>query len=829
MSTAGSGPAPDRVAVIAVHGVGDQGPNETAREVARLLQRANQDTYSAFQEATIDLPVEEAPSTRGESSGAQSASPWFVRSPHVRELASRGGVEVTADIDLTARSIDEAKPRGKAARYASIRLRGERQRADARVSLDVYELYWADLSRLSGFLAQVLGKFYQLLFHLAALGRKTVELAWLREKATGGASRGALTTVTALQTVSEALIGAVLPVLNLCFAAVVLPVLLLLASGTVRLVACALIVAVLAGAVVYLALLKRYARPLKAWSALLPLAAALVSGGVAASLLWNQSKASVALYVLLLVGLLCVAGWLTKLLSDRRSGSGEERWYYSVPNLTAIVGIPLSAALSWWGWSRHLDTPDDAVRIAQTIAFAADGVFYVLEIAWRLLIVAGILLAIGYVWVAVAVRRRDGGGAMRRALWTGEMGFFIPTTLFLIVTIIIWKLLLQLIGRSIPPETMYTPWLRELPGWLLAIFPDLGTKLRLMGSIELSRYVQELSTSASGSLFNFFFYLVAAAVVLLILGLLPSIIAETSPPTKTTKAGSHRLGLWLDDGFGAAKVAGWLGLAALVVILPLSRQTGVIEMIHDAGASFLTGDSVANWIGGLIAGSVAILAAFRRNIFGGAQKALDVALDIDNWLRERPPHRNPRGLILLRYLALLKEVQRQGYDRILVVSHSQGTVVTADLLRYLNATKGLNWDRHGLGQLKGVPIRLLTVGSPLRQLYGLRFPHLYAWGRHLDEAKAELRPPDPAKLGVVVWVNGYRSGDYVGRCLWHSDTAPDRFTPADADAIVGALKRATSARKLRSEFCLGEGAHTHYFDETGTPVGRVIDALVLDR
>lgn len=828
MSTAGSGTGPARVAVIAVHGVGDQGPNETAREVARLLQRANREKYSSFEEGTIDLPVARGPSTERPPSAARGGSPWYVQSPHVRKMA---GPEETGavDIEFTASAIEKAEPDGKTSRYASIRLRGER--ADGDVALDVYELYWADLSRLSGVLAQVLGKFYQLLFHFASLGQKTVELAWLSEKASTGFSKRALAVVTFLQTVVEGLIGVVMPVMNLCFAAVVLPVMLLLASDTVRLVACALVVAALAGTGVYLALFKRSARPLKAWAPLLPLAAAALAAGVVGWLLCDNGRASITLYVLALVGLLLVVWLLSSMLGERRSESRVARVFNSLPKATALVGIALGAWLSWKGWRTYRDTSDVDAHIAQAIAFAADGVFYVLEVSWMLLILSGLLLTIGYLAVAAGVRGKTGGSAVRRALWTGQMGFFIPTTLFLIVTIIIWKALLQLVARSIPPDTPYSPWLQEvLPGWLVSFVPDLPTRLHLPESIRLVDYARELSTEASGAFFNVLFLMIAAAVVVLVLGLLPSIIAETSPPKKPTADRSRRLGIWLDDGFAGAKLAGWLVLLALVIVLPLGARPQVIAMVHDWGWAFLTGDSVANWIGGLIAGSVAVLAAFRRNIFGGVQKALDIALDVDNWLRERPPHRNPRGLILLRFIALLKEVQDRRYDRIVIVSHSQGTVVSADLLRYLNAEEdGANWTRHELTALNDVPIRLLTFGAPLRQLYGRRFPHLYDWAYHLDEPEPEPRRPDPKKLGVRVWVNGYRSGDYVGRYLWQLDDSADRYTPTDIDAALAKLKQAPSPGKLRGEFCLGEGAHTHYFDETATPVGRLIDALILAR
>jgi len=800
-----------RVALIVVHGVGDQGPNETAREVARLLQRANGSEYSPFTEGTLDLEVE--PARRGEPPAAASgAAPWHVQSPHVRRMASPGKA-LAADIQFTASAIEQAEPAGKSSRYGSIRLKGERAGAAGRVGLDVYELYWADLSRLSGVLAQVLGKFYQLLFHLAALGQKTVELAWFEER---GAARGrGLAAVSVLQTLVEGLIGVVMPVLNLCFAAVVLPVMLLLASDTVRLAACALVLAMLVGAGAYRALYAGSKRSLGAWSPLLPLGAGLLAGVAGGWLVWRSGTTTLALYVLAVAGLLVLTWLLSAMLGERRrSDKRVARIFNSLPKATAFAGIVLGAWLSWSGWQAYRDTAAVDAHIVQAIAFAADGVFYALQVSWALLLVCGLLLTAGYLAIGLHARRYDGSAALKRALWTGHMGFFIPTTLFLIVTIIIWKALVHLVLKSIPAGTEYQPWLHAaLPQWLTAVVQDLPTRMRLSGPVYLAEYAEALLADASGAFFNVLFVMIAVAVALLLVGLVPSIVAESSPPEAATSGGSRRLGLWLDDAFAGAKFAGWLVLVALVIVLPLGARPQVIAWINDHGWEFLLGDSVATWIGGTIAGSVAVLALFRRNIFGGPQKALDIALDVDNWLRERPPPRNPRGLILLRFLALLREVQAGRYDRVVIVSHSQGTVVCADLLRYLHAGY---WERHGLATLRDVPVRLLTFGSPLRQLYGRRFPHLYGWAEG----------PDPTTLNVVVWVNGYRSGDYVGRYLWQADTSEDRYEPTPLDA---ALASAAAPADRRAEFCLGEGAHTHYFDESATPVGRLIDAFVLAR
>jgi hypothetical protein len=208
--------------------------------------------------------------------------------------------------------------------------------------------------------------------------------------------------------------------------------------------------------------------------------------------------------------------------------------------------------------------------------------------------------------------------------------------------------------------------------------------------------------------------------------------------------------------------------------------------------------------------------------------------DVDNYLRELPADRTPRARMaeryvsLLRYLCLWREDGSKpdsGYDAIVIVAHSQGTVITADLLRYLEYFQaGTRAFEPHLARLSGaeprLPIVLLTMGCPLRQLYGQRFPDIYRWvGGASDPAtNAPAQPDVSSLLGVSAWINLYRSGDYVGRSVWRGrDTISDMYAPK-----IGW----TEASAHRAEACIGPGAHTHYWDETADVVSLAIDAVV---
>jgi len=149
------------------------------------------------------------------------------------------------------------------------------------------------------------------------------------------------------------------------------------------------------------------------------------------------------------------------------------------------------------------------------------------------------------------------------------------------------------------------------------------------------------------------------------------------------------------------------------------------------------------------------------------------------------------------------------------VAHSQGTVITADLLRYLQRREALMGrpaedDRLvQLGRRLGArALRLLTLGSPLRQLYALRFPFQYGWvlGR-----QGEVRGPSPRDdLNLAHWVNVWAAGDYVGRWLWTpaSDAA---LPPLAVDPVAYTGQPVQQVPDWR-DLCLGADAHTHYFE-----------------
>ncbi len=247
-----------------------------------------------------------------------------------------------------------------------------------------------------------------------------------------------------------------------------------------------------------------------------------------------------------------------------------------------------------------------------------------------------------------------------------------------------------------------------------------------------------------------------------------------------------------------------------------------------------------------LATALSLLGGLLSRYVPAVRAPLDVALDVDNYFREFPRKQIPRARIFARYVALLEHIAAQGCDRIVIVAHSQGCVISVETLRWLREGRRLGSARtparSRLFELLGGDVRLLTAGCPLRQLYAARFPTLYRWVLRKDGVFCGPRADD---IGVRQWLNTYTSGDYVGRWLWSRDGPNDDLLGHPLAEVLrpAALGRGSvydafaptppDGRDLdaaaEAETCLGVGAHTHYFEPDQQEVAWLIDYLLGSR
>ncbi|HWK53081.1 MAG TPA: hypothetical protein VNR18_01825, partial [Hyphomicrobiales bacterium] len=406
---------------------------------------------------------------------------------------------------------------------------------------------------------------------------------------------------------------------------------------------------------------------------------------------------------------------------------------------------------------------------------------------------------------------------------TARLALIGSTALFTVLSLVLWSVFIYVVGHSIEDMYYQSSVFDAGSGWPSAK-AFLDERVRLLGS--------------------FFTPLVVLSSLLGLAGLLvlaPALLEELAPTRNLDSAGlrpdaqrwTQSLGGWL--GGGLYRLEKWLRIlvplgaiaGGILYLAFVARQFAFAAGVGDALVQTLSGwleyfqgealVTAGKWLAG---GALTIAALGTRfsNTFGRLRVAIDAIMDVDNYFADPPDGQSPRARIFSRYASLLAYLREAGYARIILVSHSQGTVISAELLHYL----------HVQGRLQEVagsaPLALVTVGSPLRDLYAKRFPLLYEWmGQPVTEF-ADARPA-ASELGLREWVNACRSGDYVGRFIWSDAGNTASFRIAVEDAANG-LVSATRAGD-RSEFCLGAGGHTHYFSNDAVALGREIERLVV--
>src|SRR5499426_596572 len=196
--------APDRVAVVVVHGIADQRAGQTVREFARLLchGRAGEPRYVEGEMHDVLIPVARLEPGGGIAPAASPASSCEGRKPEPsrrRPGTPSGFYQVQRSVPAPTAPGPDSSDLGLAlndyllgrldlpeseAIYESTRI-SLRRRANDR-PVDLYELYWADLSRLGEGGVRALSASYQLFFHLGTLAADVVDQVSLSVR--GGAA-----------------------------------------------------------------------------------------------------------------------------------------------------------------------------------------------------------------------------------------------------------------------------------------------------------------------------------------------------------------------------------------------------------------------------------------------------------------------------------------------------------------------------------------------------------------------------------------------------------------------------------------------------------------
>ncbi len=842
-----------KVAIVAIHGIADQKIYSSAREIADVLNSAGRTRHQvnppvpmASAEYLLRIPVDRvepkviATTRLPRHTGLfGQLKKWFKVGPSLVDVRLENhpyqGDAIDEDALLAKleseylnhqlakydrrpwaaqptehyhtiridQSIDCPMAPGPTASRATASAPPETRTTEA-VTAHVYEMHWADLSRLGSGPLLLLNELYQLLFHLASLGHHVVALGFL--EASERYPRSSKTwkiwqSYLDVQEASTALISLWIPILSL-------HVLLLL-------------IITLLGKLQLAMALQQF--PLgMLWQSLWPREAQGYGDQIFALIVYAG-----------LSGLVHIG----PIAAYEKRRPGADIVHQLVWLVTTVV---LTMQLARPDWLPIEDWPS-AMLGHHVITFASfrtiEILYTLLSWVWLWFNVAHLAcIALGWKVRRLATQQENTSPLasnwlerIDRCNWTARLSLAATAALYFVLSMGLWSGLNQLeqwlkilpqAANSYRISHWFAAFIQLDPVLLPAPVPSAIASPTdwLIGG---DQFIQVLLQTATSPLFVLNLVLIAITIVICAQAFLPSVWRDIKQPSTDTHISD--LGHGLDQGF--RRIRHWavpLLVVNMAVIFPLGyllAKLVPLTMFHQSSSQML-----------LVLGILQPL--FLAGVFGSrvfqaqVRGVLDAILDVDNYLRVHPREDNPRSRIFARYASLLRYLATQDYDGILLVAHSQGSVITTDVLRFLTREAkfaGAVQRDPALARLldphhpQPLPVSLFTMGAPIHQLYSFSFPHLYHWAAHYNEPAADrtVDRPDPQELRLFQWVNAYGSGDYVGRYLWGRGS--QMYQPN---------QRFGSGHPNCYEFCLSEGAHTHYWDGSRSDIAKTMQLLI---
>jgi len=476
------------------------------------------------------------------------------------------------------------------------------------------------------------------------------------------------------------------------------------------------------------------------------------------------------------------------------------RWYARRRAGVALVAIPLFAgavALAAWRTTAHHNLPD--AGILDAILLLA---IYPLRAAW-MVVAALAILATAALAVGGVLHRKDHPG---RRISTAALSMFGPFGLAMVGALVyaaagtaVQKLASAHHFQVIPPsKTAEIPWcLSSLTSWQPGTCPS-PTPPAVYNAYDWGVGVFQTGVVPM-------IYVAGLAAVMLVLTALftagKAIHARATAGTVINRTSFARRFFHYAPGAVAIVLA---PAAAMVLLTYVPGGENALVWQRNSGLGPIASPSAvlaaaAGWvIGGLLAAARALKLGTgtlrnKGTIGDGVRVPLDLAYDIATFLRQPPPapksarlarlvrarQSMPRQRIIGRIAALLAHIDGlRPYDRCVIVSHSQGTVLATALLA----------SPQGRLRIPGGHVHLITMGSPLRHLYAERLPDQFRWVDDLlDDPDAFVRSLDG------LWINFGADDDLVGRLVFSHepdgslDEGPfgERFVARHVDWIVG--------------------------------------------
>jgi hypothetical protein len=835
-----------RVAVVGVHGVGKHSPNATEDALSNLLLSLPVESsdgprlFNSFRAGGIQVPLQRLavekptrPGARGlwakikgiyQESSADFAKygAEYAKNNQVRRGQTGNGFTYLLLQDYEGGADGDA--------YITTRLEGRRNATakEGEADVHVYEVLWADLAGSKSTFVSFFLALFQLLLHLGSLSRLAVD--------TGAAENpsGLWRAYVRMQRYAVRMLQIFIPLFKVILLIVIFSCIPSLYEKTHDNILVPVALGAIGGVVLgfILSLLGKRSIRTSPWIwalvVMLPGVVGALIGWRAGVWLTADKAGALASWIVLGFPLLY---FILNNYEEVRKGVKVTGWIgYGVFLAVFIINLYLTPSTSM-------------MPVSQATFWTAEWALASVRVSWLLLFLFAFLaLVLG----SLAWRSQKDEGKRSRAraaVRTSRFALALPSVLFLLVTSMLWAAMFFIAQEVQKP--FFCEDVRTTPpygSWLLAhnLIPAPST-VAVCGDYFTGALAWSLGYQLPITLGLF-----GLGAFLLIWWALPAALTEKfplrnekEPPRDSTNEKSVRLGTWLSRGLDATSVVTFLFWSSIFLAPP------IFYMLPGLWDKPWTTWTIAIVSAAALAGSGAIMALVVKE----GSPVLGVVLDVDNYLRTEPKDATPRAKIFeryvstLRYLANYRDEDGRGYDSVVIVAHSLGALISTDLLRFLHVHGDPALRCFGLAgdQEPGeVPVRLMTMGNPIRQLLNRFFSYLYDWVR--DEPDNGLRPlpapqpqvpaatiaadalPDPAELGVAMWVNAYRSGDYVGRSMWLEEWY--YRTSAGSGEHPKTVRAYEATSGLRTEMCIGAGAHTHYWDDTAPDLADALNKLI---
>lgn len=771
--------------------------------------------------------------------------------------------------------------------YITTRLEGTRTSDSTEVH--IYEMFWADLARPTNSLLSFFLALFQLVLHIPSLSRLAIDSRPKPDRV--------WQVFQAFHRYASRMLQLALPLAKLVLLIVLAAAVPAVRNATILTILAALICGIIFAIVCFLAM-NHWRVPIfhtrTAW--ILPslaLAIAVGIGTYSLELIYPGTE------IVVLSASLWIAGaalmwWALGAYQSTRPGILGLGWATYFIALTGFAMASMVGIKRGWGVS---------VSVQLASFWTAQWALLALRISW---LVFALFAIISSALGAIAWRRAGSDeekAKARAAVRTSRFALAMPAFLFVLFTSLIWAALFKIEDSIQSPffghdilwgqDNLPHEASRGLASYSEShfdLFPGVQRTERLVGTcptsqtagkgaiedvcspvtVEHADYLRGVLAWSVGGSAYIVVIVTLAGLLILVWWALPSVLTErfpprrqfdwyvthkTEPPRNSTNHESVWMGAWISRGLDSIAVVTWLAWIS-IFLLPLAfmymGSAGKFDLFRLSSEKAMA--LVVCYLI-YVAGTTALLASLVHY----SSPVLRVILDVDTYLRTGPIEATPRAKIFERYVSLLRHIAKyqgadgRGYDQVVIVAHSLGALISGDLLNLLNRKpteeRKINdpdLRRFGFARAAGtapeLPIRLFTMGNPLRQLLNRFFPYLYDWVRERPDNGLSPLPgptttppnsfpappssllPDPADLGIEKWVSAYRSGDYVGRSLWLDEWYKRTTTCSENGIYPEPIYKVEAGNRI--EFCIGAGAHTHYWDDTAPDIAEALNDLI---